>query len=330
MDTFIHINVQEVDITELDADVVALKYAGGLAGAAGAVARALGKSEIDFKKSLPIRGNMELFPAANRMKPKQALFLRVVSLSHFDFQEIYLFSRDVLKGLARMAPETRHLGLTLHGTGFGLDTRRVFKSELDGCINAIVSGEHPPRLERITIVDRNRVVVKQCQAYLAELLPAKKVKSSLKIEPEIKLDKDLPDEFDVFISYKSEDIGHARKVYDHLISNQYRVFFSKESLPRMGSAEYHEQIDLAIEKARHLVVVTSKREYATSKWVEYEWRLFLGEKLAGRKSGNLISVISGDMGIKDLPISLRNREVIPLNPEGLNNLLGFITKIDER
>ena len=102
------------------------------------------------------------------------------------------------------------------------------------------------------------------------------------------------------------------------------MFFSRESLPRLGSDEYHEQIDLAIEKARHMVLVTTSGEHARAKWVDYEWRLFLGEKLAGRKTGKLVSVIAGSMTIGDLPIALRHREVIQLTPGDLGRLLQYV------
>ena len=75
-----------------------------------------------------------------------------------------------------------------------------------------------------------------------------------------------------------------------------------------------------------MIVVTSSGAHAMAKWVQYEWRLFLGEKLAGRKSGNLMCVIAGGMQIDDLPITLRNREVVRLFPEELPRLLQYTTK----
>jgi len=138
-----------------------------------------------------------------------------------------------------------------------------------------------------------------------------------------------PTGFEVFISFKSEDERHARQVYDLLVANGLNVFFSRESLPRLGSDEYHKQIDAAIERAHHMVVVTSAAEHVTAQWVEYEWRLFLGELLAGRKRGNLITLLAEEMQIGDLPISLRNREVMRMNPQGLAKLADY-TRADDR
>ncbi|MFH1763055.1 MAG: toll/interleukin-1 receptor domain-containing protein [Gemmatimonadota bacterium] len=133
-----------------------------------------------------------------------------------------------------------------------------------------------------------------------------------------KEDRDTP--YDAFVSFKSEDQRFAQTVYDLLLSQGLRVFFSRESLPRLGSADYHREIDRAIDRASNMVVVGSSREHIESKWVEYEWRLFLGEKLAGRKAGNLVTVLSGDLAPSALPISLRNFEAVRLAPGEIERL----------
>jgi len=130
--------------------------------------------------------------------------------------------------------------------------------------------------------------------------------------------------FDVFISYKSEDSRFARALYKFLISRGFSVFYSKESLPQLGSDEYREQIDLAIDRSQHMIIVASKSHYVISQWVKHEWGLFLGEKLAGRKKGNLITILAEGLSVENLPISLRNREAIPLVKGEIERLLEFV------
>lgn len=336
----IRVSIQLADITKFEADIVAVKFSGGLFGASLAVAKALGKTEADIQKAIPSLGSLHLVPGHGRIRAKQALFLSVVRLSSFDYMEIYQFSYDVLKGLRTLAPETRHLAMTIHTPEFSLnspsfDTESDFslQSELDGCIEAVRAGEYPPCLERITIVDKNKIQVQQLQAALLKILPEGKIEAVSFLAPGdteegLLAEQLIPstEEYDVFISYKSEDAEYAREVYNLLKSHGLRVFFSRESLPRLGSDEYHEQIDLAIERAHHMVIVTTSGEHAMAKWVKYEWRLFLGEKLAGRKNGNLVTVIAGGMDIGDLPISLRNREVVQLMPGDKERLLEYLKK----
>ena len=130
--------------------------------------------------------------------------------------------------------------------------------------------------------------------------------------------------FDVFISYKSEDSRYAKILCTILQSKNLNVFFSKESLPRLGSDEYREQIDLAIDRSRHMIIVSSKAHHVLSQWIKYEWGLFLGEKLAGRKKGNLITILAEGLSVQNLPISLRNREAIPLLKGEIEHLLEFV------
>jgi hypothetical protein len=136
-------------------------------------------------------------------------------------------------------------------------------------------------------------------------------------------------DYDVFISYKSEDYEYAKVVYDFLQSSGLKVFFSKESLPILGSAEYHKQIDLAIEHSHHMVVVATSGDHVRSKWVEYEWRLFYKEILDGRKKGNLVSVLAEGMVASELPILLRNLEAIPLVPMEIEKLLKYVHPVIE-
>ena len=51
----------------------------------------------------------------------------------------------------------------------------------------------------------------------------------------------------------------------------------------------------------------------SSGWVKYEWTAFLNEKLSGRKDGNILTVITDNMNIDELPFTLRQFEVININ-----------------
>ena len=99
--------------------------------------------------------------------------------------------------------------------------------------------------------------------------------------------------YDVFISCKSEDYESAKLIYDFLRDHNYRVFLADTELRKKGNAEYGKVIDEALDSAAHLILYTSRAEYVTSSYVESEWRIFIEEKRAGRKQGNLISILDG-------------------------------------
>jgi hypothetical protein len=130
--------------------------------------------------------------------------------------------------------------------------------------------------------------------------------------------------FDVFISKKSEDFPLAKEVFEFLCSRELRVFLSEESLPQMGSADYMKAIDSALEQAKHLVVVGSRVENLLAGWVEAEWRVFVNEKRSGRKTGNVVTVVSGGLTPERLPMSLRYYEVVTLTRDGLDRLARYV------
>lgn len=116
--------------------------------------------------------------------------------------------------------------------------------------------------------------------------------------------------YDVFISCKSEDYESAKLIYDFLRDYNYRVFLADTELRKKGNAEYGKVIDEALDSAAHLILYTSRAEYVTSSYVESEWRIFIEEKRAGRKQGNLISILNG-IEVSSLPISLRHFQSFP-------------------
>ncbi len=127
--------------------------------------------------------------------------------------------------------------------------------------------------------------------------------------------------YDVFLSVKSQDYPHARVAEAFLRKAGLRVFFCEQELPEMGNSDYFDAIDNALEGARHMLVVTSSREHVMSQWVKKEWQTYLNEKLSGRKSGNLVTLLFGKMTIGDLPLSLRQHEA--RNGEDLASLLNY-------
>ena len=80
----------------------------------------------------------------------------------------------VLGILANVAPNTRHLAMTIHGVGGRpWDEVEAFLAQFAGYLEAIQSGELPPALERISVVEINADRVKRlCQALEQNLASA--------------------------------------------------------------------------------------------------------------------------------------------------------------
>lgn len=330
MTAVVRVGVDVGNVVRYRSDVIALKYHGILAGAAGLVANALGIREPDIRRALPSVGEVHLIAGDGKIGARHALFVRVAPVASFSYDHIRQFSSDVLRVLRERVPDARHVAMTVHGVRFGMDIDRSLRAHLDGWTSAVTTGDCPRELERITVVNQSADDVRDLQGALRQLLPDATLRLPAASAPAVPPPPTSapaaarPSLFDIFISFKSEDDGYAQQIFTFLTARGLRVFFSRQSLLRLGSDEYHAQIDRAIEQARHMVVVTSSPDNVNAQWVQYEWRLFLGERLAGRKTGNLVTAIAGRMTIDDLPISLRNREVIRCDEEGLTRLAEYM------
>ena len=118
------------------------------------------------------------------------------------------------------------------------------------------------------------------------------------------------DNYDVFISYKSEDEMLARRVYDYLLGEGKRVFFACEVLPDMGKTEYRDAIMDALDHSQHFVLVTSKLDYITSNWVKEEWSFYVSKLIEENHKGNLAIIIHDDFKVdkNQLPPNLRYKQ----------------------
>ncbi|GEO10793.1 toll/interleukin-1 receptor domain-containing protein [Segetibacter aerophilus] len=131
---------------------------------------------------------------------------------------------------------------------------------------------------------------------------------------------------DIFISHKSADAELAKALSHYLTSKGLSVFLSSETLPQLGSSDYRKAIDKALDECKHMIVVSSKVEYLSSPWLEAEWGFFISEKRAGRKHGNILTVVTDDIEIKDLPASLRYFEVIFYKGENFERVAAYVGK----
>jgi hypothetical protein len=168
----IQVSIEEGDVTRFDADVIALKFAQALYGADRAVASALEVTPEQLFQQMPSRWETCIFPTYGKLWAPQVLFTNVPDLYEFDYGEIRRFAGVVLRSLLTLQPGTRHLAMTIHGPGYGLDEGEALRSELLGCIDAVEANEYPPELEKISIVEYNPGRAERLQSVLTGTLPA--------------------------------------------------------------------------------------------------------------------------------------------------------------
>lgn len=118
-------------------------------------------------------------------------------------------------------------------------------------------------------------------------------------------------DFDVFISCKSDDYAIGEDVFNFLVSNGHKPFIASKSLREIGESKYGSVISAVIDICEHMVVVASDRLYLETSYVKSEWELFCNEVRLGHNNGNLITILKDDItDVNSLPIDIRNSQIL--------------------
>lgn len=99
--------------------------------------------------------------------------------------------------------------------------------------------------------------------------------------------------YDVFISFKSEDADLAETIYKYCQRNLKEPFWSKRTLPQLSKSEYEDAIYDAIRKSKHFIVVLSSLDYLNANWIKREMAAFDRAITEGRKqNANFVFVVT--------------------------------------
>ncbi len=166
----VKIEIVEGDALHFPCDVLALKFAQSLYGVDFAVYKHLSDSGRRPPR-LPEIDDWTLEITDSRLGAHAVLFLGVVPLHNLDYHQIREFGRKVLACLAVEAPAARHVALTIHGPGYGLDEVEAFRAELAGLIEAISWNRYPAALARVSFVERDPNRAYRLKTALSLLVP---------------------------------------------------------------------------------------------------------------------------------------------------------------
>jgi len=154
--TEIDFSILQADITAVDADVIALKYAQDFHTTDGIVADALVNAGIAVHDDMrPGVGEHRLIETRGVLAARYALFVGVPKPSAFSYDTVHELSRRTFEILQRETPDARHVITTVHGMGFGLDESEALTIQLAVYLEAIRRDAVPPNLNAITIIERS-------------------------------------------------------------------------------------------------------------------------------------------------------------------------------
>ncbi len=173
----VSIRIDEGDALNYRVDVLAVKYAQAYYGLDRAIVDRFRGAGFSTESLQPQPGHFELVSSHGQAMATNILFFGVVRLQEFRYQKIREFSLGVLKALEGICPGAAHVGLTLHGVGYGLDEIEALEAEIAGIVDAVREGKIPEKIELITLIERNPVRAKRLTKALNELLPSGRISS---------------------------------------------------------------------------------------------------------------------------------------------------------
>ena len=144
--------------------------------------------------------------------------------------------------------------------------------------------------------------------------------------------------FDVFICYKETD-SNGRRTPDSVLANElyyqltqenFKVFFSRITLEDKLGTAYEPYIFAALNSARVMVVLGTKKEFFNAVWVKNEWSRYLSliKNSAGKKT--LIPAYR-DMDPYDLPDEFSHLQALDMSKLGfMSDLVRGIKKLTNK
>ena len=140
--------------------------------------------------------------------------------------------------------------------------------------------------------------------------------------------------FDIFICYKetddngrrTEDSVIAQDIYKELTNEGYKVFFSRITLEDKIGTAYEPYIFAALNSAKVMLAIGTKKEYFNAVWVKNEWSRYLALINKGEKK--LLVPCYKNMDPYDLPEEFAYLQAQDLNKLGfMQDLIRGIEKI---
>ncbi len=140
--------------------------------------------------------------------------------------------------------------------------------------------------------------------------------------------------FDIFICYKETDASGrrtpdsvvAQEMYYELTQEGYKVFFSRITLENKLGTAYEPYIFAALNSAKVMVVVSTKKEHVNAVWVQNEWSRFLN--LIEKGADKTLIPAYRDMDPYDLPEEFSHLQALDMSKLGfMQDLIHGIKKM---
>lgn len=154
------------DILAFDSDVIVLKYAQHFYGADRKVANLLEQRGISRESLSPPPNEYRIVNSVDSINSQFAVFIGVQPGSQFIYKDVREFGAYSVDIVTQKIPQAKHIAMTIHGVGFGLDEAESFLAQLAGIQDSLLNNRKSNSIKRISIVDINRDRVQRLRKVL--------------------------------------------------------------------------------------------------------------------------------------------------------------------
>lgn len=301
------IEVQQGDATEFDADVLALKYAQGFWGLDKHVANLLLQAGYqELRQFPPTSGEYRVLPSHGVVRTANILVVGTDNITRFDYASVRELGYRFLASLVETPFPVKHLAVTIHGVGFGLELIEAFRAQLLGMVNAIAKDEYPPDLEKITFIERNPSFAAVLRVELEEMTishPA--VQTVLQGEPqeeeECITDTIAASHGQIFISYARADESIALQIADDLIGEQFNIWLDQIHIK--PGQRWDKTIQNALMESEVMLLILTAGSSGSDN-VADEYHYFL------QNDKTIIPILAGNFEMANMPYRLSRFQYI--------------------
>lgn len=161
------ISITQGDLLDVDADVLALKFAQGFHSSDGLVANRLHERGVNKRTLEALENEVKRVASQGAVRAREVLFVSTVSLRKFGYHDVRQFAARAVEALGE---PTKTLAVTLHGANCGLDEEEAVLALAGGLIDAVQRGLAPSTLTHITIVELREARAQRLQTVLEKRL----------------------------------------------------------------------------------------------------------------------------------------------------------------
>lgn len=149
------LNFQTGDVTEVQSDVLLLKFARRFHGADALVASILAQHGVCSESDMqPETWEARILDTQGVIASPRVMFLGTPRLGEFRYREMHQFAHDAIAALRAATFPVRSLTTTVHGAGYGLDAVESLQAMVRGFQEGLT--QRPlDRLSKITFVEKD-------------------------------------------------------------------------------------------------------------------------------------------------------------------------------